>query len=88
MILNSIKQLDDPALCTMNFVTRKIDGHLVGHCDCCGGYRSLMYYDPEVGNLCFRCNEHLMVADIELNFGGYSLCRPQPVGTPSENSVD
>jgi hypothetical protein len=67
----------------MNFVTRKIARHLVGHCDCCGGYRSLMYYDPELGNLCFRCNEHLMVADIELNFGGYSLCRPdllEPLG--------
>jgi len=84
MTLNIIKQLGGPTPRTMYFVTRKIDGHLVGHCDCCSGYRSLMFYDPELGNLCFRCNEHLMVADIELNFGGYGLCRPQPVTVPSE----
>jgi hypothetical protein len=87
MILNIIKLLVDPAFRTMDFVTRKIAHHLVGHCDCCGGYRSLKYYDPELGNLCFRCHEHLVVADIELNFGGYSLCRPRPVEAPAESSV-
>jgi hypothetical protein len=61
----------------MRFMIRKIVHHMVGHCDCCGGYRSLMYHDPELGNLCFGCNDHLMVADIELNLGGYGLCRPE-----------
>jgi hypothetical protein len=60
----------------MSFVIQKIVHHVVGHCDCCGGYRSLKYYDPELGNFCFGCQDHLMVADIELNFGGYRLSRP------------
>jgi hypothetical protein len=50
---------------------------LVGHCDCCDGYRSLKYEDQELGFLCLRCSEHSIVADIELNFGGYNLCRPE-----------
>ena len=54
----------------------QIDHHMVGHCDCCDGYRALEYYDRELGYLCFRCIDHLMVADIELNHGGYTLCRP------------
>ena len=71
----------------MNIVIRKILHHIVGHCDCCGGYRSLMYDDPELGVFCFGCKDHLMVADIELNFGGYNLCRPRSVGAPSESSL-
>jgi hypothetical protein len=60
----------------MNSVIQHIDHHMVGHCDCCDGYRALEYYDSELGCLCFRCIDHLMVADIELNHGGYTLCRP------------
>jgi hypothetical protein len=57
-------------------VIRKISYHLVGHCDCCDGYRTLKYQDEELGFLCLRCADHSMVADIELNCGGYNLCRP------------
>jgi hypothetical protein len=60
----------------MNSVIQQIDHHMVGHCDCCQGYRALAYYDSEVGYLCLRCRDHLMVADIELNHGGYTFCRP------------
>jgi hypothetical protein len=60
----------------MNFVIQQIDHHTVGHCDCCDGYRSLEYHDSELGYLCFRRIDHMMVADIELNHGGYTLCRP------------
>ena len=61
----------------MKFVIQQIDHHMVGHCDCCDGYRALEYFDRKFGCLCFRCIDHLMVADIELNHGGYSLCRPE-----------
>jgi hypothetical protein len=60
----------------MNSVIQRIDHHMVGHCDCCDGYRTLEYHDSELGCLCFRCFDHSMVADIELNHGGYTLCRP------------
>ncbi len=62
----------------MSAVIQRISYHLVGHCDCCDGYRSLKYEDQELGFLCLRCSEHSIVADIELNFGGYNLCRPEP----------
>jgi hypothetical protein len=60
----------------MNFVIQQINHHMVGHCDCCDGYRSLEYFDSELGYLGLRCIDHLMVADIELNHGGYGLSRP------------
>ena len=60
----------------MKSVIQQIDHHMVGHCDCCDGYRTLEYFDNELGCLCLRCIDHLMVADIELNHGGYALCRP------------
>jgi hypothetical protein len=60
----------------MNAVIRKITYHLVGHCACCDGYRALKYQDREIGYLCLKCADHSAVADIELNFGGYDLCRP------------
>jgi hypothetical protein len=60
----------------MKSVIRQIAHHLVGHCDCCGGYRTLEYFDNELGCLCLRCIDHLMVADIELNYGGYALYPP------------
>jgi hypothetical protein len=60
----------------MNPMIQQVDHHMVGHCDCCDGYRVLEYHDSELGYLCFRCIDHLMVADIELNHGGYTLCRP------------
>ena len=60
----------------MNSVIQQINHHMVGHCDCCDGYRTLQYHDSELGYLCFRCLDHSMVADIELNHGGYTLCRP------------
>ena len=60
----------------MNFVIQRIAHHMVGHCDCCDGYRALQCHDSELGFLCFRCFAHTMVADIELNHGGYTLCRP------------
>jgi hypothetical protein len=63
---------------TIGLIVRKVSHHLVGHCDCCGGYRRLGYYDAELGYLCFRCRDHALVADIELNVGGYELCRPKP----------
>lgn len=61
----------------VNPVIQKITYHLVDHCACCAGYRSLKYQDIELGYLCAECAEHAVVADIELNFGGYDLCRPQ-----------
>ncbi|MBV9272660.1 MAG: hypothetical protein JO333_02105 [Verrucomicrobia bacterium] len=60
----------------MNTVIRSLDYHLMGHCDCCGGYRLLKYYDQELGFTCMSCGAHCVIADIELNFGGYDLCRP------------
>ena len=35
----------------MNIVIRKIVHHMVGHCDCCGGYRSLMYIQNDHNRL-------------------------------------
>ena len=61
----------------MNVVIRKLSHHLVGHCDCCDGYRALKYQDQELGYLCLSCADHSAAADIELNFGGYDLCRPK-----------
>ena len=61
----------------MSVVITKIGHHLVGHCDCCGGYRTLKYQDEEIGELCVECANHSANADIELNFGGYHLRRPQ-----------
>jgi hypothetical protein len=61
----------------MKSVIQQINHHMVGHCDCFGGYRTLGYFDNELGCLCLRCIDHLMVADIELNHGGYALCRPK-----------
>jgi len=60
----------------MDVIIKKISRHLVGHCDCCDGYRALKYQDQEIGYLCLACAEFSAVADIELNFGGYELCRP------------
>jgi hypothetical protein len=60
----------------MNVVISKLSHHLVGHCDCCDGYRALKYQDQELGYLCVSCADHSAAADIELNFGGYDLCRP------------
>jgi len=60
----------------MSTVIQSIDYHLVGHCDCCDGYRSLKYRDQELGFLCLTCRDHSIIADIELNHGGYDLCRP------------
>ena len=53
---------------------------MVGHCDCCGGYRSLKYQDQELGFLCLKCGAHSVMADLELNNGGYDLCRQKPNG--------
>ena len=61
----------------MSVSIEKIRHHLVGHCDCCGGYRALKYQDQEIGELCVECAHHSAIADIELNFGGYHLRRPQ-----------
>jgi hypothetical protein len=61
----------------MSVSIEKIRHHLVGHCDCCGGYRALKYQDQEIGDLCVECANHSAIADIELNFGGYHLRRPQ-----------
>jgi hypothetical protein len=61
----------------VNSVIHKIHHHLLGHCACCSSYRLLQYQDTELGNLCADCSEHTMSADIELNFGGYDLCRPE-----------
>jgi hypothetical protein len=69
----------------MNSVIQHIAHHMVGHCDCCDGYRALEYHDSELGCLCFSCIDHLMVADIELNHGGYTLCRP---GTRVPSTTD
>jgi len=69
----------------MNSVIQRVGHHMVGHCDCCDGYRSLEYYDSELGYLCFRCIDHSMVADIELNHGDYPLCRP---GVNSESAEE
>src|SRR6202035_4961941 len=33
----------------MNFVIQRIAHHMVGHCDCCDGYRALQYHDSELG---------------------------------------
>jgi hypothetical protein len=62
----------------MNAVIQKVGHHLVGHCDCCEGYRWLSYHDQELGFLCLGCADHSVIADIELNWGGYDLCRPSP----------
>jgi hypothetical protein len=61
----------------VNSVIRKISHYILGHCACCSSYRLLQYEDGELGNLCNQCAEHTMAADIELNFGGYDLCRPE-----------
>lgn len=61
----------------VNSVIHKIGHHLLGHCACCNEYRLLAYQDAELGYLCNECAEHAMAADIELNFGGYDLCRPE-----------
>ena len=68
------------ALEKMSTVIKKISYHLVGHCDYCDGYRCLEYEDQELGFLCLRCGAHSIVADIELNCGGYDLCRPSRDG--------
>jgi hypothetical protein len=60
----------------MKAVIQTISYHLVGHCDCSDGYRSLKYQDEELGFLCLKCADHSTVADIELNSGGHGLCRP------------
>jgi hypothetical protein len=60
----------------VNSVIHKIHHHVLGQCACCSSYRLLQYQDTELGNLCADCSEHTMSADIELNFGGYDLCRP------------
>jgi hypothetical protein len=61
----------------VNSVIHKISHHTLGQCACCGSYRLLQYQDTELGNLCADCSEHVVSADIELNFGGYTLCRPE-----------
>ena len=61
----------------MNSVIQKISHHILGNCAYCASYRLLKYQDTELGNLCSDCAEHTMAADIELNFGGYDLCRPE-----------
>jgi hypothetical protein len=61
----------------VNSVIHKISHHILGNCACCASYRLLKYQDDELGNLCSECAEHTMAADIELNFGGYDLCRPE-----------
>jgi hypothetical protein len=61
----------------VNSVIHKIRHHILGQCACCGSYRLLQCKDTELGNLCAECSEHTMSADIELNFGGYDLCRPE-----------
>jgi hypothetical protein len=61
----------------MSAVIKDVSHHLVGHCDCCDGYRSLKFQDQELGFLCVGCLDHSIVADIELNCGGYDLCRPK-----------
>jgi hypothetical protein len=61
----------------VNSVIHKISHHILGHCACCSSYRLLKYEDAELGNLCAECAEYTMAADIELNFGGYDLCRPE-----------
>jgi hypothetical protein len=61
----------------VNSVIHKISHHILGKCACCGTYRLLKYEDAEPGNLCVECAEHVMSADIELNFGGYELRRPE-----------
>ncbi len=62
---------------TVNSVIYKIRHHILGQCVCCSSYRLLHYQDTELGNLCAECSQHTMSADIELNFGGYDLCRPE-----------
>jgi hypothetical protein len=54
----------------MYAVIQQINRHMVSHCAC---YRALQYHDSELGYLCFGCLDHSMVADIELNHGGYTL---------------
>ncbi|HET9376618.1 MAG TPA: hypothetical protein VFO40_16715 [Chthoniobacterales bacterium] len=61
----------------MNSVIHKISHHTLGSCACCGTYRLLKYEDAELGILCDECAEYAMAADIELNFGGYELRRPE-----------
>ena len=70
---------------TIGLIVRKVRHHLVGHCDCCGGYRTLGYHDAELGYLCLTCRDHALAADIELNVGGYGLGRPKPTnqGVPT-----
>ena len=62
---------------TVNSVIQKIRHHILGQCACCSSYRLLQYQDTELGNLCAECFQHTVSADIELNFGGYDLCRPE-----------
>ena len=68
----------------MSAVIKEISYHLVGHCD---DYRSLKFQDQELGVLCLGCLNHSMVADIELNCGGYDLCRSKQGGEGSEREI-
>jgi hypothetical protein len=61
----------------MSAVIHEIRRHVVGHCDCCDGYRCLHYLDRELGLLCWGCGSASMAADDELNSGRYDLQRPK-----------
>jgi hypothetical protein len=65
----------------VNSVIHKINHHVLGHCACCSSRRLLEYQDAELGIICAECAEHVVSADIELNFGGYELCRPEATKT-------
>jgi hypothetical protein len=61
----------------MNAVIHELDRHVVGHCNCCDGYRCLHYFDRELGLLCWGCGSASIEADNELNCGRYELKRPE-----------
>jgi hypothetical protein len=61
----------------MSAVIHQIQRHVVGHCDCCDGYRCLHYLDREIGPLCWGCGSACLEADKELNCGRYQLQRPE-----------